>query len=183
MQTFSAYLEEAKKLYQITRQTSNKSLGRLARRNDSLGAQARQELKKRVQQVKAERFDNKHDAATALKKIMAGKRSLDHVTAKKLITTLEINPKSMLAKSLRHTASTKNAAYDAAVKAHKKRTAAFEKEVAAHEQRQKDVRDEVARRLGAIKKDRTVTIAPNVDNPSPKVSLVRSILTHLKWSN
>jgi hypothetical protein len=84
------------KQYRITKQTSNKSLGRLARRTDALGAQARAELASRRPDV----YSNKSEASKKLGEVLHGKSKLDHPTAKKIIRTLGLNPKSAAAKTL-----------------------------------------------------------------------------------
>lgn len=88
-------VSEAKQ-YRITKQTSNKSLGRLARRTDALGAQARAELASRRSDV----FASKSEASKKLGEVLHGKSKLDHPTAKKIIRTLGMNPKSAAAKTL-----------------------------------------------------------------------------------
>lgn len=84
------------KSYKITKQTSNKSLGRLARRKDALGAQARAELASRRSQV----YGSKKEASKTLGDVLHGKARMDHSTAKKIIRTLGIPSKSAAAKTL-----------------------------------------------------------------------------------
>jgi len=84
------------KSYKITKQTSNKSLGRLARRKDALGAQARAELASRRSHV----YGSKKEASRTLGDVLHGKAKMDHSTAKKIIRTLGMNPKSAAAKTL-----------------------------------------------------------------------------------
>lgn len=88
------------RIYKITAKTSNKSLGKLSKRKDTVGRQARSELRKRLAKAKVGSFDNKKIASKKLQSVLSGKSSLSPAIAKKLIKTLEINPKSHVAKSL-----------------------------------------------------------------------------------
>ena len=90
-----------KAAYRITLQTSNKSLGKLAKRQDNLGLIARAELKRRLKAKNDTAFSTKPTAAKYLEAVLKGKKSLDMPTATKLIGTLKIPPKSALAKTIR----------------------------------------------------------------------------------
>lgn len=91
--------------YKITNKTSNKSLGRLARRKDSLGRKAKTELNRRLKAEKDSVYGNKGSASKKLQSALTGKSKITPLTAKKLIATLGINPKSAVAKSLNSVAN------------------------------------------------------------------------------
>ena len=100
--------------YKITAKTSNKSLGRLARRKDTIGRQAKQELKRRLTARENSVFQNKGTAKKKLESALSGKSTLNHATAKKIIATLGLNPKSAIAKSLTSVADKHKAKKDEA---------------------------------------------------------------------
>lgn len=86
--------------YRITARTSNKSLGRLAKRKDAIGRQAKQELKRRLELAASQKFKNKGTAKKKLENVLQGKTQINTTVAKKIINTLGLNPKSAIAKSL-----------------------------------------------------------------------------------
>jgi hypothetical protein len=86
--------------FKITAKTPNKSLGRLARRKDSLGRQAKAELNKRLKARESSKYANKGAASKKFQNVITGKTQLSPIATKKLIATLGINPKSAVAKSL-----------------------------------------------------------------------------------
>lgn len=92
-------ISEVKK-YRITAKTSNKSLGKLSSRKDALGREAKSELARRMKKEKSSKYGNKAAASKKLQSALIGKSSITPNTAKKIITTLGINPKSAVAKSL-----------------------------------------------------------------------------------
>lgn len=101
------------KKYRITAKTSNKSLGKLAKRKDELGRQAKTELHKRLSKTKQSKFGNKKEASEKLQAaIKPSKMNMD--VAKKLIKSLGVNPKSAVAKSLTKVA--KKTDYDKQIK-------------------------------------------------------------------
>lgn len=141
-------IEEAKKPYQITKKTSNKSLGRLSRRQDSLGTQARKELKSRKNAIASSKFPGKRHATKVLGHIIAGKKPLDSDTAEKLIKSLNIPSKSAVAQGIRKTAKRKASAYDRSQKAQ----SADEKQKQMQSQKKKERRSiekEVTKKLAA----------------------------------
>lgn len=151
-------LDEAKKPYQITKKTSNKSLGRLGRRQDALGVQARKELSARKKAIQSSQFPNKTHATKVLGHIIAGKKPLDSDTAEKLIKSLNIPSKSAVAKGIRKTAKAKASAYDRSQKA----AAATEKEKNELRAKKKERR--------SIEKEITKKLASKVKTPQPQIT-------------
>lgn len=92
-------------VYRITAKTSNKSLGKLSSRKDALGKQARTELERRKKAEAASKYGNKKVAAAKLQKALVGQGTITPTIAKKIITTLKINPKTAVAKSLNKVAN------------------------------------------------------------------------------
>jgi hypothetical protein len=97
---------EGRRPYQITAKTSNKSLGRLAKRKDALGRQARAMLSDRLGARKNSKLKNKQAAKKKLESALSGSKITPEL-ATKMIATLGLNPKSAAAKALNAVAAKK----------------------------------------------------------------------------
>lgn len=92
-------IDEAKG-FKITKATTNKSLGKLARRRDKIGKTAKATLVDRKTAEASTVFASKAQASKHLEHVMSGKKKLSTAHAAKIIKTLELNPKGSTAKTL-----------------------------------------------------------------------------------
>lgn len=138
-------------VYKITARTSNKSLGRLARRKDSIGRQAKAELKRRLDAEAQSVYTNKGAAQRKLQNALVGRTKITPAIATKLIKTLGINPKSAVAKSINAVA--KKTEVEKTIKKHVKKHLKSAEHL-AQEKAERKAQREAARKAAAEEAER-----------------------------